>query len=185
MQDLDRKITPSRKFLSSKEPRLVNYYIAMAIDIILLYFFNNIVFANIIFLSMKDLTSCLWAINLALGAGIIGNFVFLLFRPSWFRHLVQAVLNALALLAVYTVFRIFPFVLNTDILRTVTKVVLVVIMAGIGLGFVIELIKSGFAWTHRAPPPTPPISPVSPPLPESSSDSTTSAAPPELPTQPE
>ncbi len=162
MQNSDKRQLIGKKFLSSKEPRVVNYYIAIAVDIILLYFFNNIVFANIFFLSAKDLTNCLWAINLALGIGIIGNFIFLLYRPRWFRHLVQAVLNALAVLAVYVIFRVFPFTFTDDVWRTVARIIMIIIMVGAGIGFVVEVVKSGIAWLHREPPFAPTATPVSP-----------------------
>jgi hypothetical protein len=195
MQNSDRKQSISKKFLSSKEPRLVTYYISIAVDIILLYFFNNIVFANIIFLSSKNLTNCLWAINLALAAGIVGNFIFLLFRPRWFRHLIRAVLYTLALLAVYVIYRVFPFIFSADIFRTVTRIVLVIIMAGTGIGVVLEVIKFGVTWIHRQPPAGLLISPVTPPQvgspasqfsPESSPEPPASVSPslPEAPAAP-
>lgn len=181
MGNSDEKLSIGQKPLSTKEPRVVNYYIALAIDVILLYFFNNIVFANIIFLSAKDLTSCLWAINLALGVGIIGNFIFLLYRPRWFRHMVQAVLSALAILAVYTIFRVFPFTFSDDIFRTITRAILIIIMVGAGIGFVVEMVKSGIAWIHKEPPPTSSVLPVAPPQPEPLPVSPVSGSGPEPP----
>jgi hypothetical protein len=58
-------------------PGLVNYYVGLAIDIILLYALNNIRYLNSSILIKDEYVSCLWAINLALGMGIIGNFILL------------------------------------------------------------------------------------------------------------
>ena len=181
MQNSDINKSISKKILSSKEPRVVSYYVAISVDIILLYFFNNIIFASISFLSSKDLINCLWAINLALGAGIIGNFIFLLYRPRWFYHLIQAVLSALVILAVYTIYRIFPFTFGVDIFRTITRIILLIIMAGTAIGFMVELVKFTITWMHREPPPAPPISPVSPLPPEAPPTQPVSALPPEPP----
>jgi hypothetical protein len=181
MQNLEQKQSVVKKFLSSKEPRLVNYYVAIAVEIILLYFFNNIVFASIVFLSAKALTDCLWSINLALGAGIIVNFIFLLYRPRWFCHLLQAVLNALSILALYVILRIFPFIFDVDIYRKITQILLLFMMVGIGVGFIVEVVKFGFAWMHRQPPPSPPITPVFRLPPEPPPAPPASSLPPEPP----
>jgi hypothetical protein len=178
MQNFNQNKSISKRILSFREPRIVNYYVAIAVDIILLYFFNNIVFASISFLSSKDLTSCLWAINLALGAGIIGNFIFLLYRPRWFYHLVQAILNALIILAVYTIYRVFPFTFSADVFQTVTRTILIIVMAGSGISLIVEIVKFGSAWFHREPPPASPVSPLPPEPPPTQP---VSAVPPEPP----
>lgn len=152
---------------SSPKPSVANFYVGIAADIILLYFFNNIIFVNISFLVTKQFISCLWAINLALGIGIIGNFILLLYRPKWFVHLVEAIINILVVLAVYTVYRIFPFNFSAGGLQTAARVILLIIMAGTAIGFIVEAVKAGVAFAHREPPPQPPIPPISPvsPLP--------------------
>jgi hypothetical protein len=153
----------SRAKMMKLEPGIANFYVGIAADIVLLYFFNNIKYVNISFLTTEDYISCLWAINLPLTAGIIGNFVLLLYRPRWFSHLVQAVLNALAIMAVYIIYKIFPFSFNTNVLDTAIKATLIVIMAGIGLGLIAETIKLGKALIYLGSPPTPPVPPVSSP----------------------
>jgi hypothetical protein len=181
MQNSDINKSISKKILSSKEPRVVNYYVAIAVNIILLYFFNNIVFASISFLSSKDLIRCLWAVNLSLGVGIIGNFIFLLYRPRWFYHLIQAILSALVILAVYTFYRVFPFTFSSDVFGTVTRIILLIIMAGTAIGFIAELVKFAITWMHRQPPSVPQTSPVSPLPPEPSPTQPLSDLPPEPP----
>ncbi len=162
MQNVNCNKTLVKNGVSSTEPSIANYYVGMAADIILLYFFNNIKYVEIPFLTTKDYISCLWAINLALGAGIIGNFVLLFYRPRWFPHLVQAILNALSILAVYIIYKIFPFSFSAISFQTATRIALILIMAAIGIGLIVEVIKFGKALVHREPPATPPVSPISP-----------------------
>ncbi len=133
---------PVVKDRAGSEASVANYYLSMAADIILLYFFNNIIYANLSFLVTKDYISCLWAINLALSIGIIGNFILLLYRPRWFPHLVQAVFNILAAFAVFVVFKTFPFTITAQNLEQGVKIALIVIIAALLIGTIIELVKS-------------------------------------------
>jgi hypothetical protein len=172
MQNINENNKVAKSNRSSAKPGAATFYAGLIANIILLYFFNNIIFANIPFLVTKDFISCLWAINLALGVGIIGNFICLIYHPRWFPHLVQALLNLLVILAVYTVYRIFPFNLSSEGLQTAARIILLIIIAGTGIAFVVEAVKAGIAAVHREPPPstpappTPPISPASPLQPE-------------------
>jgi hypothetical protein len=88
-----------------------------------------------------DFVSCLWAINLALGLAIMGNFVLLLYRPLWFHHLVQAIICAAAFFAVYLVFKRFPFNISSSILTMVVRVFLTTLLIGLTMGLIIELIR--------------------------------------------
>lgn len=170
MQNINNKKSYVKNDGRSVETGIAKYYIDLAANIILLYFFNNIIYANIPFLANKSYISCLWAINLALAVGIIGNFILLLYRPRWFHHLVQAVLSALIILAAYIVYRIFPFTFNSDVLQTVARTLLLIIMAGTGIGLIVEVVKFSISFMHREPPGTPPVSPLSslPPEPPAS-----------------
>ena len=156
-----------KKPVSPKAYSRGNYLVAITIDIFILYVVNNLIsniphpldqyaskdypgiIENIVnwaanfqvsFLT-HDFVSCLWAINLALGFGIMGNFVLLLYRPNWFHHLVQAVLCATGFLAAYLVFKTFPLDINSSSLITVVRVLLILIMAGLSIGLIVELIK--------------------------------------------
>jgi len=162
---------------AAREYSIANYYITMAIDIVLLYVLNNIlnylthpvdvntvngygefiksvvnflVNFKIPFVTI-DFRSCLWAINLALSFGIMGNFVLLLYRPRWFHHLVQVALSALTILAVYIVFRIFPFKFEASVFYTIMRVVLIVIMAGTAIVLISELYRFFVALKDRQP----------------------------------
>jgi hypothetical protein len=200
---IDISITNNRQDSS----RVAGYYFIMAVDIILLYLFNNMlnflthpidinasqdypgIIYNVIkfFVDLKfsfltkDFTSCLWAINLALACGIIGNFVLLLYRPRWFHHLMQAIPGFLAVLAIILVLRIFPFNLEAGLQQNGAKIILIALAAGFGANAVYESVRFVIAFIRRekAPPPPPtPIQPQecivapAPPAPEASSGAT-------------
>jgi len=140
------------------------YFAGIIVCIILLYFFNNLL--SLYLLSVPDgstiikaiidsaytqlkipfladsFISCLWAINLALGLGMMGNFALLFYRPRWFVFLLQAFLIALGILPVYLVYKIFPFVIDSESLQSLVKTGLMAFIAILGVIGVFMLIKS-------------------------------------------
>ena len=127
---------------------VAGYYIFMAVDVVFLYVLNNLQYFGISFIT-GDYISCLWAINLALSCGIIGNFVLLLYRPRWFHYLVRVALDALAILAIYIVFSVFPLSLTDEIFNSITRGILILIMAGFFVGFGVELLKLAISRSPR------------------------------------
>lgn len=147
--------------------KVANYYIAIFVNIFLLYVLNNLVsniphpidqYASkdypgliekivvaasnfqVTFLT-RDFVSCLWAINLAVTLGILGNFFLLIYRRVWFHHLIQAVICAGGFFAFFLVFKLFPFDVTSAAIHTVIRAVLIMGMAGLGIGLIIELIR--------------------------------------------
>jgi hypothetical protein len=133
---------------------LTHIYIAMAVNIVLLYVLNNLRYMNITVIT-KEFTSCLWVINLSLSLSLIGNFIFLLYRPKWFFYLVQIILSALAIFAVYLVYTLFPFNLSAGNLENALKILLILVMSGSGMFFFIELGKfiRELSSMRKTPPP--------------------------------
>jgi hypothetical protein len=145
------------------EPR-GKYFAGIIVCIVLLYFFNNLLSlyllsvpegSNIIKAIMDSaytqvkipfladsFISCLWAINLALGLGMMGNFALLFYRPRWFFYLLQAFLIAVGILPVYLVYKIFPFVIDSPDIQTVVKTGLIAFMILLGVVVIFMLIKS-------------------------------------------
>jgi hypothetical protein len=127
----------NKETVSMREYSVANYFIVMAVDTVLLYVLNNLRYMNISLVT-ADFTSCLWAVNLALGMGIIGNFTLLLYRPRWFHNVVQLVLSVLAIFGVYIIYKTFPFDIGTGTWQIAAKVILILIMAGIAVGFILD-----------------------------------------------
>jgi hypothetical protein len=167
--------------------RPAGYVIFMAVAIVLLYILNNISTNQIVpidptvttyysgwLVSIIDkmanahvphltrfFVSCLWAINLCLFFCIIGNFTLLLYRPRWFHHLVMIVINALAMLAVYVIYHVFPFDIASGSTQTLVKILLWVIMALAGVALVVRLVQFVIALNETRTPPSSPDLPIS------------------------
>ncbi len=134
------------------------YFAGIIVCIVLLYFFNNLL--SIYLISVPEgsnifkaiavsaytqvkipfladsFINCLWAINLALGLGIMGNFTLLFYRPLWFYYLLQAFLIALGILPVYLVHNIFPFVIDSESIQSLVKtglIVFIILLAAVAL----------------------------------------------------
>jgi len=140
------------------------YFAGIIVCIVLLYFFNNLLSlyllsvpegSNIIkailvsaYTQVKipfladSFINCLWAINLALGLGLMGNFWFLFYRPRWFYYFLQAFLIAVGILPVYLVHKIFPFVIDSESLQSLVKTGLIVFMVILSAVVVFMFIKS-------------------------------------------
>jgi hypothetical protein len=150
---------------SDKKISRTPYFVAMFIEIVLLYVVNNILQNNVTALapyvtntypgfivksvnalaSLKvsfmtiEFTSCLWAVNLAITFAILGNLALTLYHPRWFHHLMKGLLLGIAILPVYVILRLFPFEFGTLTPANVTRIVLITIMSGLALGFIVRL----------------------------------------------
>jgi hypothetical protein len=141
------------------------YFIAIIIEIILLYFVNNFLHNSITGLApyvtstypsfivktinamasfkvpflTAEFNSCLWAINLAITVALLGNLALTLYHPRWFHHLLKGLLLGLAVLPAYVIFHLFPFELDSQMHQTLIRIALIVIMAGLALGFIYQM----------------------------------------------
>ena len=115
-----------------EEPRLPGkggIYTGLSISIVLMYVVNNLRYMGIPQLT-EGFVSCLWAINIVFGISVIGYFSYLLYKTEWYYHLIQALIYANGALALYTIYRLFPFSLNNETLATGIKILLILIAAG-------------------------------------------------------
>ncbi len=155
-----------------KAYRIRGFIVAIAVSIILLYTFNNLLliyvpwipsdfskfFWNILnnvynhveipFLS-KAYEQCLWAINIALFFSIMGNFFLLMFRPRWFQYLVRAVIFGSGILPAYVIFAIFPFKIDNAVLENSIEVILIIGIVGLSIGVIISLIRCIFSFKRE------------------------------------
>ncbi|PIU33755.1 hypothetical protein COT03_02680 [Candidatus Shapirobacteria bacterium CG07_land_8_20_14_0_80_39_18] len=123
-----------------------NYFIAILVNIVLIYIFNNLAKDGVDFITDRFLL-CLPIINVLLGATIFGNFLFLFNNEERFKSLVRIILNILSIAAMYTLYKNFPFVfsgisfLNLEFL---VKVTLLLGMVATGVATIIEFFKVVF-----------------------------------------
>ncbi len=140
------------------DPTLTPYYAGWLINVI-----DTLASMRVPYLT-RDFLACLWTINLFLCFAIIGNFILLLYRPRWFHHLVMLVINALAILAVYGIYRIFPFDIHTTGAQTLAKIIIWVILALVSIALVFRLFPfiKALGERERTQPPGPPTQPSTP-----------------------
>ena len=126
-----------------KRNRRVEYIGAIIVNAILIFVFNNLLNWRVPFLT-SDFNLVLWAINLSLGATIIANILFLAYDARWFHHLLRLILNILAFLATYLLYRIFPFAFSERLVEQVVRIALIVAMAAISIAFIVEFFRLVF-----------------------------------------
>jgi hypothetical protein len=120
--------------------RRTGYFIAIVVNIVLIYVFNNLVNWHVPFITER-FSEVLWAFNLSIGATIIVNALYLIQDTGRFRHLTQMVLAVLGFNSVYQLYTVFPFVFNSTFWQTTWRLVLILASVGTAFGFVVELVK--------------------------------------------
>ena len=101
------------KMLEKREGKVRrgDYVIAIVVNIILLYVFNNLLNWNIYFVT-NALNGILWIINMAIIAIIILNLLQIFYNPLWFRNLMKIFSNIFVFILVYFLYIVFPFSFN-------------------------------------------------------------------------
>lgn len=119
--------------------RRFGYIVSIVINLILLYLANNVENWDVPFIT-NDWPDVLWILNLSFQATIIANLVFLAFDPSWFRHGVQVLLNALGLVVIYTLYQVFPFDFGGAQINAGIRVAMLIGVFGVGIAIIIEFV---------------------------------------------
>ncbi len=114
------------------------YVGAIIVNFILLYIFNNLLNWHVYFVT-SAFNEVLWIINLSIAVAIIGNFLMLIYRPEWFRHITKIVLNIVAFAAVYLVYTVFPFNFSNSFLNWGLSVLLILALIGIIIATIVEI----------------------------------------------
>ncbi len=114
------------------------YIGAIIVNIILLYIFNNLLNWHIYFVT-NVFNEVLWIINLSIVVHIIGNFLMLLYRPEWFRHITKIVLNIVAFAVVYLVYTVFPFNFYNSFFNWGLSIILILALIGIIIATIVEI----------------------------------------------
>ncbi len=130
----------TRPTVKNKTNRKSGYIATIIIDIVLMYVFNNLLRWGVPFLT-PAYSGVLWAINLSLGITILVNLFFLAYDAGWFRHLTQLILNVIALFVVFLIYTIYPFSFAGEIWSQWVKISLIIVMAGIGIGIIVEIFQ--------------------------------------------
>ncbi len=79
----------------------------------------------------------LWAIDLALGAGIFVNAARIVYDPPWFRRLTEIVADAFSFVGGFVVLQAFPFTFG-GVWADLVRLALTLFLVGIVVGIVVQ-----------------------------------------------
>ena len=129
-----------KNLLKEKEPKTSEFVGAIIANIILLYIVNNLLSWNLSFIA-PSFQDVLWIFNISIAATIIGNILFLIYHPGWFRSIIQIILNILGFTVVYYLYTVFPFILNNGWVVFAVKFALIVVMVVLVIVSIFEVVR--------------------------------------------
>jgi hypothetical protein len=129
-----------KNLLKEKEPKTSEFVGAIIANIILLYIVNNLLSWNLSFIA-PSFQDVLWIFNISITATIIGNILFLIYHPGWFRSIIQIILNILGFTVVYYLYTVFPFILNNGWVIFAVKFALIVVMVVLVIVSIFEVVR--------------------------------------------
>jgi hypothetical protein len=128
----EKKMTHNKK---------IDYVVAIAVNVILLYAANNLLAWNPAYITAKY-ADCLWAINLSVIANLLANTMFLFHDKKGFKGIARIILNLVGLNFIYTLYTIYPFDFSTiPDLEQAVKIAFITGIMGIALSTIIEAVK--------------------------------------------
>jgi hypothetical protein len=114
------------------------YIAAIIFNLIFLYVVNNLLNWHIYFIT-NAFNEVLWIINLSIMASIIGNALLLLYSPERLRHMVKIIINIISFIAVYIVYKVFPFNFYNSFYNWGFNILLILAMIGIAIATIVEI----------------------------------------------
>jgi hypothetical protein len=120
--------------------RRAGYNAAIIINVVILYAAHHLLEWGVPFLT-PSFNDVLWALTLSIGATIIANALFIVYDRTWFRHLAQLVLDGLALVSVYTLYRVFPFDFSSAGLTTAVNLALLFTLFGVTVALLVQIVR--------------------------------------------
>lgn len=129
-----------KNLLKEKEPKTSEFVGAIIANIIFLYIVNNLLSWNLSFIA-PSFQDVLWIFNISIAATIIGNIVFLIYHPGWFRSIIQVILNILGFMVVYYLYTVFPFILSSGWVVFAVKFALIVAMLVLVIVSIFEVVR--------------------------------------------
>lgn len=138
----------SRRASRSREARITGYIIAILVNVAFWYIVGNLAAWDVPFIT-NDFVLVVGALQLSIGAAILGNAALVTYDPPWFRHVVQIVLSAFALRAAFALYQVFPFRSGIG-LDPLLRIALLVAMVGTGIAILVEVVQLvSTSWTRE------------------------------------
>lgn len=129
-----------KTFLKEKEPKKSEFIAAIVANIILLYIVNNLLSWNLSFIA-SSFQDVLWIFNISITATIIGNLIFLIYHPGWFRSIIRIILNILGFMVVYYLYTVFPFIFSNGWVIFSLEFAFIVAMVVMVIVTIVEVVK--------------------------------------------
>jgi len=120
-----------------KREQKSEYITAIIFNLIFLYIVNNLLNWHIYFVT-NAFNGVLWIINFSIVVSIIGNALLLLYSPERLRHVVKIIINIISFIAVYIVWKVFPFNFHNSFYNWGFNVLLILAMIGIVIATIVE-----------------------------------------------
>jgi hypothetical protein len=120
--------------------RVFGYAIAIVVNIVAWFIFHNLGRWNLPYIIVEEFSRVLPALDLSLWASTVGNALFMAYDPRWLKSIGQAVLNALAVNAMYAMWRVFPFDLPGN-LGPWARRALILLMVVVAIATFAELLQ--------------------------------------------
>ena len=127
----------------SPATRRFGYFVAMLVNVAMLIVVNNLLAWDILPFLTDDFARVIPIINVSLGAGILVNLLYLLSDPAWLKSLTQIGLLGISIAATVRLYRVFPFDFSAYEFNweTTGQVLLILAIAGAGIGIIAEFVK--------------------------------------------
>ena len=128
---------------TAKSARRIGYVIAIAINAALLVVVNNLLEWGWISWLTDDFEKVLPLLNLSLVATMVVNAVYLIYDASWFKSVCELGLLAITMAVLARTYIVFPFDFSAyaGSWETLTRLVIVLGMIGVGIAMVVHLVK--------------------------------------------
>ena len=114
------------------------YFGTIIFSLIFYYIVNNLLNWHIYFIT-SAFNEVLWIINLSILATIIGNGVLILYSPIRFMHAVKIIINIISFIAVYIVYKVFPFNFYNSFYNWGFNILLILGLIGILIAILVEI----------------------------------------------
>ena len=115
--------------------------IAIVFNVAFLVVVNNVVEWGWFSWVTADLNDVLPIINVSLIASIVANAAYLAFDPPWFKSTAEFGLLIISLTVAVRLLQVFPFEFSTDGWETLTRGLLIGVIAAIGLAMIVQLVR--------------------------------------------
>ncbi|MCX6808834.1 MAG: hypothetical protein NTW50_04180 [Candidatus Berkelbacteria bacterium] len=123
--------------------RHFRYVVAVIINAVLFWFFNNLANFHIPFLA-ASYTNVLFVLNLSIGLTILANLLLIIHDGHWFRGFLRLIQHSLSLVFVATLYVVFPFdfsVYQGANFDSIVHILLLIGIVGTAISIIVEFFR--------------------------------------------